>query len=65
MKLKDGKERTTIRMIAQGMRSREIAEKLCIAEVTVRKTLEVVMKREKLRNRVQVAVEYYKTYGDI
>lgn len=65
MKLKEGREKTAIKMVAQGLRTKEIAEKLCVAEITIRKILEAVMKREKLRNRVQVALEYYKTYGDV
>ena len=65
MKLKEGREKTAIKMVAQGLRTKEIAEKLCVAEITIRKILEAVMKREKLKNRVQVALEYYKTYGDV
>lgn len=65
MNLKEGRERTVLRMVAQGMRSKDIASRLCVAEITVRKTLEKVMKREGLVNRVQLAVDYYKTYGDV
>ena len=65
MNLKEGRERTVLRMVAQGMRSKDIANRLCIAEITVRKILEKVMKREGLTNRVQLAVDYYKTYGDV
>ena len=65
MNLKEGRERTVLRMVAQGMRSKDIANRLCIAEITVRKILEKVMKREGLTNRVQLAVDYYKPYGDV
>ena len=65
MNLKEGRERTVLRMVAQGMRSKDIASWLCVAEITVRKILEKVMKREGLTNRVQLAVDYYKTYGDV
>ena len=51
--------------MAQGDRSKEIANKMGIAEITVRKILERVMRKEGLYNRVQVAIEYYKTYGDV
>ena len=65
MKLKEGRERIVLRMVAQGMRSKDIASRLCVAEITIRKILEKVMKREGLVNRVQLAVDYYKTYGDV
>ena len=37
MNLKEGRERTVLRMVAQGMRSKDIASRLCVAEITVRK----------------------------
>jgi DNA-binding NarL/FixJ family response regulator len=46
-----GREAEVLRMMAQGLEVREIAEKLCYSERTIKNTLHDVVNRFQLRNR--------------
>lgn len=56
-----GKEPEIIKLIAQGMSNREIAQTLFLSEGTVRNSISVILEKLNLRSRTQLAVFYYKS----
>ena len=53
------KEYEIIRLIAEGLSNREIAETLCLSEGTIRNYLSSILDKLELRDRTQLAVFYY------
>jgi len=47
-------------LVAQGCSNREIAERLFISEGTVRNTLSVILEKLQVRDRTQLAINYWK-----
>lgn len=54
------KEFEIIRLVADGLSNKEIADKLCLSDGTVRNYISLVLDKLKLRDRTQLAVFYYK-----
>ncbi|MBE5906509.1 MAG: response regulator transcription factor [Lachnospiraceae bacterium] len=54
------KEMEIIEQIAEGLNNKEIAEKLCLSEGTVRNYLSIILEKLELRDRTQLAVYYWK-----
>lgn len=54
------KETEIIRLIAEGLSNREIAETLYLGEGTVRNAVSVIMDKLGLKRRTQLAIFYYK-----
>lgn len=54
------KEFDIIRLVADGLSNKEIADKLCLSDGTVRNYISLVLDKLKLRDRTQLAVFYYK-----
>ncbi|SFQ32201.1 DNA-binding response regulator, NarL/FixJ family, contains REC and HTH domains [Lachnospiraceae bacterium XBB1006] len=54
------KEMEIIEQIAEGLNNKEIAEKLCLSEGTVRNYLSIILEKLQLRDRTQLAVYYWK-----
>lgn len=53
------KEYEIIVLVADGLNNREIADKICLSEGTVRNYLSVILDKLELRDRTQLAVFYY------
>jgi DNA-binding NarL/FixJ family response regulator len=58
-----GKEPDIIKLIAQGMSNKEIAQSLFLSEGTVRNSISVILEKLNLRSRTQLAIFYYKSRG--
>lgn len=54
------KEYEIIRLVAEGLSNKEIADRLCLSDGTVRNYISLVLDKLKLRDRTQLAVFYYK-----
>lgn len=54
------KEFEIIRLVADGLSNKEIADRLCLSDGTVRNYISLVLDKLKLRDRTQLAVFYYK-----
>ena len=53
------REMKLVKLVAQGLNNREIAEILCLSEGTVRNYLSAVLDKLNLRDRTQLVVFYY------
>ena len=53
------RQKEVIELVADGMRNREIAEKLFIEEKTVKNHVKNIMQKIDATNRVQIAKYYY------
>jgi DNA-binding NarL/FixJ family response regulator len=60
-----GKEPDIIRLIAQGLSNKEIAQSLFLSEGTVRNGISVILEKLSLRSRTQLAIFYYKNKGGV
>lgn len=54
-----GRERDVLHFLAEGLFNREIAERLCIQEETVKYHLSNVFRKLGARNRVEAAITYH------
>lgn len=54
------KEADIVRLVADGLNNKEIAEKLYLGEGTVRNYISTILEKLQLRDRTQLAVYYYK-----
>lgn len=54
------KEYTIILQIAEGLSNKEIAEYLYLSEGTIRNSISCILEKLDLRDRTQIAVDYYK-----
>lgn len=54
------KEYEIITLVAEGLNNREIAEKICLSEGTVRNYISTILDKLELRDRTQLAVFYYR-----
>lgn len=54
------KEYEIIELVAQGLSNKEIADKLCLSDGTVRNYISLVLEKLELRDRTQLAVFYYR-----
>ncbi len=54
------KEMEIIECVADGLNNKEISEKLCLSEGTVRNYLSNILEKLELRDRTQLVVAYYK-----
>ena len=57
------KEFNIIRLVADGLNNKEIAEKLFLGEGTVRNYISTILEKLDLRDRTQLAVFYYKHFN--
>jgi len=55
-----GREQRIIKLVAEGLSNREIAEALCLGEGTVRNYLSIILEKLELSDRTQLAVFYLK-----
>ena len=55
------REREVLEQVAHGLSNREIAERLTIAETTVKNHLRNILAKLQLRNRVELAAYAYQT----
>ena len=49
-----------IKMVAQGLNNKEIANSLFLGEGTVRNSISIILEKMNLRDRTQLAIWYYK-----
>ncbi len=49
-------EKEIVILVAQGFKNREIADKLCLAEQTVRNYLTVIYRKTDIRNRSELVL---------
>lgn len=54
------KEKEIIYLVAEGLSNREIADKICLGEGTVRNYISTILEKLNLRDRTQLAVFFYK-----
>lgn len=54
------KEFEIIKLVADGLSNKEIADRLCLSDGTVRNYISLVLDKLELRDRTQLAVFYYK-----
>lgn len=54
------RELSVVRLVAQGMDNREIANTLFLSEGTVRNHISSILSKKALSNRTQIAVLYYR-----
>ncbi len=54
------RERAIAELVAEGLSNREIAQQLYISEGTVRNTLSVILDKLEMRDRTQLAIQYWK-----
>ena len=54
------KEMEIIECVADGLNNKEISEKLCLSEGTVRNYLSNILEKLELRDRTQLVIAYYK-----
>lgn len=54
------KEQQIIELVATGLSNKEIAEKICLSEGTIRNYISLILEKLYLRDRTQLAVFYYK-----
>ncbi len=54
------KEYEIICEISEGLSNKEIAEKLCLSEGTIRNYISLILEKLALRDRTQIAIFYYK-----
>ncbi len=54
------KEYEIIQLVAEGLSNKEIADRLCLSDGTVRNYISLVLDKLELRDRTQLAVFYYK-----
>ncbi|MGI6590125.1 MAG: response regulator [Eggerthellaceae bacterium] len=54
------REREVVALVAQGLDNREIANKACMSEGTVRNHISDILAKLQLSNRTQIAVAYYR-----
>jgi DNA-binding NarL/FixJ family response regulator len=56
------KEFNIIKLVADGLNNKEIAESLFLGEGTVRNYISTILEKLDLRDRTQLAVFYYKNF---
>ncbi|MCM1307234.1 MAG: response regulator transcription factor [Butyrivibrio sp.] len=54
------KEFEIIELVADGLSNKEIADRLCLSDGTVRNYISIVLEKLRLRDRTQLAVFYYR-----
>ena len=54
------REKDIVELIAQGLSNREIAKQLFIGEGTVRNNLSVILEKLQIRDRTQLAIDYWR-----
>ena len=54
------KESEIIRLVAEGLNNREIAQHLFLSEGTIRNSISIILDKLQLRDRTQLAIFYYK-----
>lgn len=54
------KEYRIIQQVAEGLSNKEISEKLYLSEGTVRNYISLILEKLDLRDRTQIAIDYYK-----
>ncbi len=54
------REMDIARLVAEGLSNKEIAQQLYISEGTVRNTLSVILDKLEMRDRTQLAIQYWK-----
>ena len=53
------RENEVILQVAQGLSNKEIADRLCLSEGTVRNCISVMLEKLGLRDRTQLAISYW------
>ena len=54
------REKDILELVAQGLSNREIAQQLFITEGTVRNSLSIILEKLQVRDRTQLAIDYWK-----
>ncbi|MGO1469847.1 MAG: response regulator [Tissierella sp.] len=54
------REKDVLELVAQGLSNREIAQQLFITEGTVRNSLSIILEKLQVRDRTQLAIDYWK-----
>jgi DNA-binding NarL/FixJ family response regulator len=54
-----GRERDIARLVAQGLKNKEIAAQLFLSEGTVRNKIVIIMQKLEVENRTQLSMAYY------
>jgi DNA-binding NarL/FixJ family response regulator len=55
------RERDIARLVAQGLKNKEIAERLFLSEGTVRNNIVIIMEKFGVDNRTQLSMAYYES----
>jgi DNA-binding NarL/FixJ family response regulator len=55
------RERDIARLVAQGLKNKEIAERLFLSEGTVRNNIVIIMEKLEVDNRTQLSIAYYES----